>query len=176
MVAFRLLKTAIEQNKLVTFDYYNESGNSFRKVEPYLLIFQWGTWYLWGYCTTRKNFRLFKLNRMISLKRLEVSFHPRKLKSVETHIQQYFTNQIHIIAKFDSCVKWRLIEEYGIDSYKELENKQLLFEFNFSNHEYLMRWIMSFGRYVEVLEPKDIRDEYLNHINDMYQKFIEHDR
>ena len=47
-----------------------------RTVEPYDLIFQWAGWYLWGWCRTREDFRLFKMNRMTELE-LSGSFEKR---------------------------------------------------------------------------------------------------
>ncbi len=35
-----LIKSAINQNKLVSFDYYSEKGLSNRTIEPYLIVFQ----------------------------------------------------------------------------------------------------------------------------------------
>ena len=59
-----LFKSAITQNKLISFDYYSEKGLSNRVIEPYLIVFQWASWYLFGYCRSRNGFRLFKLNRV----------------------------------------------------------------------------------------------------------------
>ena len=39
-------------------------GESQRVIEPCYLIFRWSSWYVWGWCKSREDFRLFKLNRM----------------------------------------------------------------------------------------------------------------
>ena len=61
------IQRAIEQHHLVQFTYDAPKGTSVRSVEPYYLVFHWSTWYLWGWCQTRQDFRLFKLNRMTAL-------------------------------------------------------------------------------------------------------------
>ena len=58
------IQDAIEDRHLVTFRYYAPAGESERAVEPYYLVFRWSSWYLWGWCRDRKDYRLFKLNRM----------------------------------------------------------------------------------------------------------------
>jgi predicted DNA-binding transcriptional regulator YafY len=59
-----LIKSAIKEKKLVSFDYYSEKGLSDRTIEPYFIIFKWASWYVFGYCRKSSGFRLFKLNRL----------------------------------------------------------------------------------------------------------------
>ena len=58
------IQDAIGDRHLISFRYYAPSGESERTVEPYYLVFRWSSWYLWGWCADRKDYRLFKLNRM----------------------------------------------------------------------------------------------------------------
>lgn len=50
--------------EVISFRYYAPNGDSTRKIEPYFLIFKWSSWYVWGFCKLRKDYRMFKLNRM----------------------------------------------------------------------------------------------------------------
>ena len=59
-----VIQSAIENRHLIQFKYYAPSGESNRRMEPYYLVFQWSSWYVWGWCLERKDYRLFKLNRM----------------------------------------------------------------------------------------------------------------
>ena len=61
---FELIKDAIERKKKIEFHYYGPGGDNTRILEPCLLIFEWSSWYVWGYCLLRDDFRMFKLNRM----------------------------------------------------------------------------------------------------------------
>lgn len=62
------LHEAIAASRRISFRYYAPKGEFERTIEPYDLIFQWSSWYIWGWCTERKDFRLFKLNRMNGLR------------------------------------------------------------------------------------------------------------
>jgi predicted DNA-binding transcriptional regulator YafY len=53
------IQDAIGDRRLNSFRYYAPSGESERTVEPYYLVFRWSTWYLWGWCADRKDYRLF---------------------------------------------------------------------------------------------------------------------
>ena len=54
-----LIQNAVEERNLLTFQYYAPKGNSKRRIEPYYLVFKWSSWYVWGWCTEKKDFRLF---------------------------------------------------------------------------------------------------------------------
>ena len=78
-----LIQAAIGAREYITFAYFGPSGESRRKLEPYLLVFQWSSWYVWGYCTDREDYRLFKLNRMLELKALDERFEERKVPAYD---------------------------------------------------------------------------------------------
>ncbi|MBP5604361.1 MAG: HTH domain-containing protein, partial [Ruminiclostridium sp.] len=52
-----LIKKAIEQRRIIAFRYFSPNGESERRIEPYHLVFQWSSWYVWGYCTGRGDYR-----------------------------------------------------------------------------------------------------------------------
>ena len=54
-----LIKTAMDNDEKISFKYFARNGESVREIEPYHLVFQWEDWYVWGYCDTRKDYRLF---------------------------------------------------------------------------------------------------------------------
>lgn len=70
----QMIQDAIEERKLLSFDYYAPKGESKRTIEPYYLVFQWSSWYVWGWCIQKQDFRLFKLNRMDCLFKTKEAF------------------------------------------------------------------------------------------------------
>lgn len=71
-----LLRRAIDENRLVSFRYYTERGETDRRAEPCRVAFQWGDWYLLAWCALREDFRLFKLSRLWELTLTEETFSP----------------------------------------------------------------------------------------------------
>ena len=69
-----MIQSAIENRHLIEFTYYAPSGESNRRIEPYYLVFQWSSWYVWGWCLDRKDYRLFKLNRMDRVTEIDKEF------------------------------------------------------------------------------------------------------
>ena len=81
---------AVEERKHLSFHYYAPGGDSVRNIEPYYLVFKWSSWYVWGWCLKREDFRLFKLNRMDMPKKEESGFEPRQVPMPDLSSQRIF--------------------------------------------------------------------------------------
>ncbi len=154
-----VIREAILDNKLISFRYYSSKGDAERTIEPYYLAFQWSAWYVFGYCKERRDFRLFKLNRLCELKNTGLKFEPREIAEGHKDFDHYFTDEYQITILFDPEVKYRLIDEYGRESFEVNEEGKLLFRMGFTNKNYMLSWILSFGDKAEVLYPKGLKHE-----------------
>jgi len=150
-----LIKMAIRESRLLAFDYYYEKGKSHRRIAPYFVIFQWSSWYVFGFCTQRQDWRLFKLLRLWSLKLCDEKFTPREIPAEKRDLNAHFSDDIKLVAIFDPCERYRLIETYGLDCYTETA-EGLRLEVGFTNRDYVISWLLSFGSKVKVVEPPDI--------------------
>jgi len=149
------IKKAILDRRIIEFDYYYDKGESHRKIEPYLVMFQWSSWYVYGYCLERLDWRMFKLNRLWNLNVSDKLFETRELPQEESEYNSYFEDGTRLIALFDKSVKYQLIELYGFESFEETD-EGLLFEIDYVNKNLILGWLLSFGDKVEVIEPDDI--------------------
>lgn len=168
-----MIQTAIDESRLISFQYYANSGESKRVLEPYLIVFQWTSWYVWGYCRQKEDMRLFKLNRLWNLTVEDNVFFPRTLPEYDGDIENVFPDHYQVHALFHPSAKWRLIEEYGIDCYTVADDGRLSFRFGFASRENLVSWILSFGNLAEVIEPVPIRDEIYSIVKKMYTAYSE---
>ncbi len=157
-----LIRTAIDQCRELEFFYYSPKVESVRSIEPYYLIFRWASWYVWGWCKKRQDFRLFKLNRMEHLQMAEKTFVKKQASMPDLSNERIFPGGIKAKALFEPECKWRLVEEFGSGSFIEREDGKLLFQADYTNKENLVTWILSFRDKVELFEPKEIRAEMLN--------------
>lgn len=155
-----LIRSAIDSKRELEFVYYSPRGESRREIEPYYLIFKWSSWYVWGWCKVRQDFRLFKLNRMEQLSLSESLFESRSCPLPDLRDSTVFSGGMEVKALFRPEYKWKLVEEYGGNCYTEQEDGRLLFQTNtFANKDYLIDWIFSFRDGVELIEPEEIRTE-----------------
>lgn len=166
-----MIQTAIEENRRISFWYYAQKGDGIREIEPYYLIFKWSSWYVWGWCGKREDFRLFKLNRM---DKLQVSAERHKGRAVpvpDLSDERIFPGGMQVKAVFQPEARWRLVEEYGPDCVETQTDGTLLFQHEYTNDDELISWMLTFRDQVEVLEPEKLRRELLNiakHMTDIY--------
>ena len=155
------IKEAIRNNTRITFRYYYSKGEALRKIEPYYLIFQWSGWYVFGYCLEKMDFRMFYLNRLWELIDSQEEFEPVEIPEHHKDFDTYFTDEIELTVLFDQSVKYRLIDEYGVECYTETEDGKLLFTNTFTNKEYMQSWILGFGDKASVVAPAELKEELL---------------
>ncbi len=153
-----LLHGAIEQHRLVSFHYLSPGGESDRLVEPALLVFQWSSWYLWGWCREKNAPRLFKLDRMDSLQ-VKETFSPRQMEMPDLLGEKAFPDRYHVVVRISRKSRWRLVEEYGSGCYEETPEGDCLFSTGFTDRDHLFSWILSFRGDAELLEPPELREE-----------------
>ena len=137
-----LIKDAIELGKTIKFRYYAPGKDSQREIEPYYLIFKWSSWYVYGYCLLRNDFRMFKLNRMIDIAHRKAFDKGREVPMPNLENEKLYSRKIHFKAIFDSSMKWQLIEDFGVDSFVTLEDERLLFEYDFSDDDGMLPWML----------------------------------
>lgn len=166
-----LIRTAIDKCRELKFVYYSPKGESVRCIEPYYLIFQWASWYVWGWCRDRKAFRLFKLNRMDNPQISEEVFVKRRVPMPDLSNEKIFPGGIKAKALFEPECKWRLVEEFGSGSFVQQGDGKLLFQADYTDRENLITWLLSFRDKVELLEPEDIRAELKASIERMKKKY-----
>lgn len=152
------IQDAIENRHIIEFDYYAPSGESKRSIEPYYVVFKWSSWYVYGWCLKRKDYRLFKLNRMDKVRETDKDFICRNAPVPELSSELAFPRNILLKALFDADMKWRLVEEFGPDCYEVQEDGRLLLTQDYSDINDLTMWMLTFGDKVEVFEPAEVRE------------------
>lgn len=161
------IQEAIDNSHLLKFRYYAPFGESNRMVEPYYLVFRWTSWYLWGWCCNRQDFRLFKLNRMDEVRETDQTFPRREVPLPNLSDEKIFPGGIKVRALFHPDMKWRLIEEFGPNCFTEKEDGRLLFMADYTDMEYLVSWLLTFGDKAEVLEPVQVREKLIRKAKNM---------
>lgn len=157
------LKAAILNRHLVSFRYDSGKGESSRTIEPYHIVFKWSSWYVFGYCLVKNDFRLFKLNRLWDLTDTGDAYLPRCIPSDKLNFDGHLTQvQARLKAVFSASERYRLIDEYGTDCYTVSDNNDLLFERDFASYENMREWILSFGSSVTVCEPAELKEDIIN--------------
>jgi predicted DNA-binding transcriptional regulator YafY len=74
------IRRAVEDRRLLSLSYVDGTGaTSSRQVEPLAIVFAWQAWYLYSFCRSREDFRMFKIARIAALELLPERFAQRSL-------------------------------------------------------------------------------------------------
>ncbi len=168
-----IIRAAIDGRQELEFLYFSPKKEGKRRMEAYYLIFRWSSWYVWGWCTVCRDFRLFKLNRMAELSLSGVSYKPRKVSLPDLKNERIFPGGIRVKAVFEPECKWRLVEEFGLDCFEEQKDGRLLFHADYTDKDNLISWLLTFGDRAKLLEPADVQKEMREIIENMRERYAQ---
>ena len=166
-----LIKKAMEQRRVISFCYYSQNGESTRVIEPYHLVFQWSSWYVWGYCTKRRDYRMFKLTRMTDLRLTDQSCKERDVPEYTCDKLRHTKGEISATVRFDNSLKWRMIDEFGADLIRYDDDGKILLELSWEDSPSFYRYILSFGDNAEIIAPKELRNGFTDLVKKISGKY-----
>ena len=168
---FNTLKIAIINKNIISFSYNSNKGEKInRKDKPIRLLFKEQDWYLYGFCLLRNDFRYFKLSRMKDLEVLAMNYEDN-FENIVLKREIKYENTVNIKLKFNKSVAFRVYDEFN-EAIVEDEKGNLYVEIKIPNNYKLYNYIFSFGSNVEILEPKEIRNQFKNIIDELAKKYI----
>ena len=168
---FSDMKSAILNKHIISFSYFSSNEEETkRNAKPVRLLFKGQDWYLYAFCLLRNDFRYFKLSRMKDLEVLAINYEDNFENAVLKKELKY-ENIVNIKLKFDKSVAFRVYDEFN-EAIEEDEKGNLYVEIKIPNNYKLYNYIFSFGSNVEILEPKEIRNQFKNMINEIAKKYI----
>ncbi|MBW6410858.1 helix-turn-helix transcriptional regulator [Clostridium weizhouense] len=163
---FNNLKSAILSKKVVKFDYSSGKGeNISREVCPLKLYFKGQSWYMYGYCRIRNDYRFFKLRRIKDLCISKESFNIKAPKNIMKEDNIFNDEFITLKMRISSKMAYRVYDEF--EDFKKLDDGSFIVTIEYPKGEWLFSYISSFGEECEVLEPQEIRKEIKNKIEKM---------
>jgi predicted DNA-binding transcriptional regulator YafY len=173
-IKIQLVNRAVSEKKLITFNYRNLQGEeSVRCIEPMTLILKVHCWYVYGYCTSKNDFRLFRISRMRNCEIQNKTF-IRKSKVYKEigYFELGKRSAIPIILKFGPAARNRVEEFFG-DSIQSIHNDgSCTVKVTFPEDEWVYSTLLSYGEDLEVISPPHLRaiiKEKLNKMINLYK-------
>lgn len=166
-----LIRQAIETHHEIEFAYIDaETRKSKRRVEPYSLILKGQNWYLYAWCLLRKDFRLFKLNRIRELLLTEQSYESREVPNGDFPWEGEWQNSYGLLALdlLFAPEMESIIEEYFDAEMVIQEDGRIMISICMPENNWMYGWLLSFGSMLEVVNPPHIRKQ----LADMAQEIV----
>lgn len=163
---FNILKSAILSKRIVNFDYMSGKGENIkREVYPLKLYFKGQSWYMYGYCKIRDDYRFFKLRRIKDLCISKETFNIKFLKNIMKKDNIYEGKFIILKMRISSKMAYRVYDEF--ENFQQLQDGSFIVEIKYPKGQWIFNYIYSFGEECEVLEPEEIRKEVKDKIKKM---------
>lgn len=177
--SFRIINNAILNNSRVTMVYssYASQSVSERKVDPYHVLFREGFWYLIGHCHTRRETRIFRIDRISDISLAGENFDIPKDFSIRDYLGKSWRigkgDEIEVAVKFHQPVS-RLISEGAWHPTQRLEHLpggEVIFRAEVEGTWEIKKWILGWGSSAEVLAPPELRDEIRRELREMAGRY-----
>lgn len=159
--SFRAVQTAVDTGRLLGFDYTNNRLEQVsRVVEPMTVVFQWRAWYLFGYCRLRQDYRIFRISKIRKATVLDEGFTRRSLSFREFSKQNdpaRLGNPVKVSLRFAREMAPLAEEFHHEQELERLPDGSVVTQTLVPEDSWLYGYILSYGPYVEVLEPAYLR-------------------
>ena len=77
----KIIEQALREKLVLELEYGEK--NSILRIEPHMLVFQEGSWYIFSFCHLERRFRLFPLSEILSVTKTQESFHARPFQKTD---------------------------------------------------------------------------------------------
>jgi predicted DNA-binding transcriptional regulator YafY len=132
---------------------------SCRVIEPYALTFQWGLWYLIGFCHLRQTIRTFRVDRVQEVSRLEYTFTVPADFSVREYLARtlWFEPAFQITVHIDACAATKVRDTYGhwMDLTEHADGS-LTATFGVHSLDWATGWVLGLGEAARAIEPPEL--------------------
>lgn len=166
---FQLLQSAIWKSRIVSFSYYSGKGEQTKRIiEPHKLVFKTSDWYLYGYCTLRKDFRFFKLTRIRDLKLQDAEYMRETPEHIFERSDEFEMKTVQVTLLFDAGMSHEVYEKFD-EEVSEQADGSLLVTTILPDNELLYSYVLSCRERVEVLSPPYVRDNVRKRVRKMLE-------
>lgn len=162
---YQTIERAINEQSCLEIEYDSiTSGVTKRVVEPYFLIFISRSFYFVAYCRLRKDFRTFRVDRLLSVEPLTEAFTRKKGVEADTYFEDswklFHGAPVSIVVRFTGTAARvvKLTRHHPKESIEDISDSEIMYRVTTRGHEEVQRWILGFGAEAKVLEPQEMRE------------------
>lgn len=169
----RVLEDATEKCNYLDINYINRDGKeSKRTIEPHLLIYKQNVWYVYAFCHSRREFRLFKIGRIRSARNTGLTFSKRPFDRNKIPLKFDFESfeLIPIKMQIKNAALPDVEEWLGVDNIRS-EDGILYANVTMPDSPALVTKIASFGNGVKILSPQPLIDKVKNYAKQLYELY-----
>lgn len=161
--ALSVLDEAVRDRRAVQMVYWSATWDvvSERRIRPYALVDQGGTWYAVGHCETRKAEVPFRVDRIREAKLLDEKFEIPKSFNLDRYrldrmyLPQGVQQKVEI--RFSAAAAPLVREMVPVKYLKTRQDGSLIYSLLTASPAWVARWVLEWGGEAEVIRPVSMR-------------------
>ncbi len=121
------------------------------------MLFKSRAWYLKGFCLIKQGIRLYKVSRIKNLTVTDETFAERDLRSPADSNTFDEPNNIAIKLRIEPEMSYRVFDDFHESMAEKQPDGSFIVTVVWPEDSWLYGFILSYGRYAEVIEPEHLR-------------------
>jgi predicted DNA-binding transcriptional regulator YafY len=161
--------------RIAEFDYYSTYGEKTRRrIEPIQLWFKSKAWYIKGFCLTAQDVRTFKLTRVKNLALTNESFTEMDLLSsvITSETNGHPKQDVTLKLRIEPLMAYRVYDEFDEHMIEKQQDGSYIVTARYPEDDWVYGTILSYGEYIEVLEPAHIREIIKTKLQNISKKYL----
>lgn len=153
---------SISERKSLNIRYHTFYSNEIkdRNIEPIGIFFSSGYWHTIAFCEFRKDYRDFRLDRILSITKTDRAFH-KKHPSIKDYLGKVTKEQNleTIIIQVDKSIAQFLSEQKYYNGFvnEQISVDTVQMTFLTSSTDYFVRWFLMFADKAEIVAPETLK-------------------
>ncbi|MDP4093930.1 MAG: WYL domain-containing protein [Bacillota bacterium] len=128
--------------------------------------------YVYGFCTAKSDYRMFRVTRIKNLVLLNEKFKRNTPKDILTESHETTTKIIRLVMEISSSMAYRVYDEFEQNSITKTADGSLIATANLPECEWVYGYVLSFGDYGEILEPEYVRKIIKSKLENSLKKYL----
>lgn len=155
-----ILTRAVTQRKLLRITYHDRAGNrSDRTIEPYVLVYGDGMWYVYAWCTMRRQMRMFRLSRITHILPSDKTFVPREYDTTWDLKSPLVHEDISVVLRVGERARYDVEEWLGVEAVRKSDRDGWIAQGLVADNDATLNKILSLRDDCEVLSPPQLRQK-----------------
>ncbi|MDY4187395.1 MAG: YafY family protein [Candidatus Borkfalkiaceae bacterium] len=164
---------AISNCKKAEISYVDNNGKQTRRViEPHALVLKQGLWYVYAFCLTRQNFRLFRTSRIEFMHVLNDSFTRRKTGDFHLSYENWYSSlkREEILLEVSPSALSEVKEWLGVNAIFKKDGK-IFARAALPSGNGLIAKLFSFAGKIKVIAPESVKSELIARAKNMIEDY-----
>ena len=156
-----IIEKSLDEKRELFIRYHDRNGDvTERIIRPHVIVFKQGIWYVYAFCTMRREFRFFKTGRIENARLLDKKFEREDISKLDLPLDFWHNSVVAepVLLEIDKKVLSDVEEWLGIENVKQ-ENGRYIANVSLPFDDGLVTKIISYGDGVKVLSPTLLKNK-----------------